>query len=373
MKLCQRLIAALFLAVISLPLAANLAGFDGGDPGAENRALAPFPRFDGSLRSASACAEGFSAWFDDHFGLRSMLVRWHGEGDLRVLGVSPTTDVVKGRDGWFFYAADSSVEDFANERLLTPEGVQGWRDTLTRAAAWLGARHVAYVFTIAPDKHAINPGQMPATLRRLHDTSRTDQVFAGLAGSGVVAVDVRPALAAASLRERTYQQTDTHWNDRGAFVAYQAIIAAVRAQVPSVPPAWSRDDFEPVVRTVEGMDLAGMMGLKRVLRETDLALVPRRPRQALVVEPPGAAPTDYEGRLVTEIPGSPLPRALIIRDSFGARLTPFLSEHFSRAVYVWQNDFETDIVLQEHPDVVIQEIAGRHLYNFIPSPELIPQ
>ena len=80
-----------------------------------------------------------------------------------------------------------------------------------------------------------------------------------------------------------------------------------------------------------------------------------------------------EGRLVTEIPGSSLPRAVIFRDSFVSRLAPFLSEHFSRAVYLWQNDFDADAVAAEHPDVVIQEIVGRHLYGFIPSPELVPR
>ena len=173
--------------------------------------------------------------------------------------------------------------------------------------------------------------------------------------------------------ERIYHRTDTHWNDRGALVAYQTIIDAVRRQVPAVPPAWSRDDFEPVTRELEGMDLAGMIGLTRVLREVDLALVPKHPRRARVVEPAGAEPMAEEGRLVTEIPGSPLPRAVIFRDSFVSRLVPFLSEHFSRAVYLWQNDFDADVVAQEHPDVVIQEIVGRHLYGFIPSPELVPK
>src|SRR6185503_13460476 len=131
--------------------------------------------------------------------------------------------------------------------------------------------------------------------------------------------------------------------DRGALVAYQRIIEAVRARVPATPPPWTRDDFVPVERSVEALDLAGMMGLKRVLRETDLALQPRRLR-----------------------------RAVVFRDSFASRLVPFLSEHFSRAVYVWQNDFDANLVEQERPDVVIQEIVGRHLYNFIPSPELVP-
>jgi hypothetical protein len=40
-------------------------------------------------------------------------------------------------------------------------------------------------------------------------------------------------------------------------------------------------------------------------------------------------------------------------------------------VYLWQNDFLPDDVLRERPDVVVQEIVGRHLYNFVPSPELV--
>jgi len=185
-------------------------------------------------------------------------------------------------------------------------------------------------------------------------------------------VDVRASLFEAKRRERIYHQTDTHWNDRGSLVAYQRIIDAVRARVPATPPPWTRDDFEPVDRGVQGLDLAGMMGLTRVLRETDLTLAPRRARRARVVEPDGARPTAEEGRLVTEIDDPSLPRAVIFRDSFVSRLVPFLSEHFSRAVYLWQNDFDAGAVDKEHPDVVIQEIVGRHLYNFIPSPELVP-
>lgn len=115
-----------------------------------------------------------------------------------------------------------------------------------------------------------------------------------------------------------------------------------------------------------------MMGLMRVLREDDLILRPKRPRQARVVEPPGGIASNDLGWLVTEIPGATLPRALVFRDSFTSRLAPFLSEHFSRAAYMWENDFDANLVEKEHPDIVIQELVGRHLYVFTPSPGLVP-
>ena len=74
-----RLLVALFLCAISLPLSANLVGVDGADPGAENRELAAFPRVDGTWKSLAAFPAGFSLWFDDHFGFRSILVRWYGD------------------------------------------------------------------------------------------------------------------------------------------------------------------------------------------------------------------------------------------------------------------------------------------------------
>ena len=361
----------LFLLMITTPLALNLAGQDGGDAGAENRELASFPHVDRTAASIASFAPQLGDWFDDHFGLRSTLVRWYGQTRLFALGVSPTTAVHKGKDGFFFYADDKATEDFASDDPLTSDAILNWRTALAKAHRWLRARQIGYVFTLAPDKHAIYPEEMPSTIVPVGAMSRTDQIYGNLNDLGFL-VDVRPALAAAKARERIYFKTDTHWNDRGAEVAYEAIINAARTQVPAIPPAWTRADFEPTVATVEAGDLAGMMGLRRVMREQDLSLKPKRPRLARVVEPIGADKRDELGRLVTEIPNSTLPRAVIFRDSFTSRLVPFLSEHFSRAVYLWQNDFDAQVVEEEKPDIVIQEIVGRHLYNFIPSPELVP-
>jgi alginate O-acetyltransferase complex protein AlgJ len=367
------IVSILLVGIIALPLAANLAGHDGADPEAENRELASMPRLNPSLRGIVDYAEGFGRWFEDHFGFRATLVRWYGDSRYFWLGVSPSPAVIKGRDGWLFYADDGGAEDATNESLLEAGELDAWRESLARTRDWLKRRRIAYLFTIAPDKHLIYPENLPSTLTRVHAISRADQVETICRDSRIPAADLRTPLAAAKQAEQIYFKTDTHWNDRGVFVAYRRIVDAIRIQAPLVPEAWNRNDFLPAEREIEGQDLARMMGLMRALREIDLTLVPTRARQARVVEPAGAPPTAEEGRLVTEIPGSTLPRAVVFRDSFASRLAPFLSEHFSRVVYLWQNDFDPDVVEKEHPDVVIQEIVSRHLYVFTPSPELVPQ
>ena len=73
-----------------------------------------------------------------------------------------------------------------------------------------------------------------------------------------------------------------------------------------------------------------------------------------------------DARIVTEQPDPSRPRAVVFRDSFGSALVPFLSEHFSRALYLWQYNVDPEIVRAERATVVIQEWVGRRLSTELP-------
>src|SRR5262249_36715013 len=188
-----------------------------------------------------------------------------------------------------------------NANQLPPGEVQNWRETVLRARDWCRAHGITYVFTIAPDKPVIYPEYFDGNVHQLSPVSRADQVFTATLDSGVV-VDVRQALMAGKSHDRLFHQTDTHWNSRGPLLPYQEISDAVHRQLPAVPPARQRSEFNATSRMIEGLDLAGMIGLKRVLAEEDLQLLPKKGRGYVVVEPRGAYATAGEGRIVTEIP-----------------------------------------------------------------------
>jgi hypothetical protein len=176
-------------------------------------------------------------------------------------------------------------------------------------------------------------------------------------------VDLRPALLEARRRERVYHKTDTHWNARGAHAAYEAILNSLG--VHGLRPA-PRSAFRETASTVPGLDLARMLGLGHRLNEVDLGLEPKMAREARMVEPRNAVPHGVYARLVTEREGTGLPRAVIFRDSFTTALIPFLSEHFSRALYLWEYDVNPEVIAAERPQVVIQQIVGRHLGQVLP-------
>jgi alginate O-acetyltransferase complex protein AlgJ len=363
MSTANRILVIAFLTAIVLPGMATWFGVDGA-PADENRRSAPPPTLRPEWRFVREFPDAFTRYFEDHFALRAPLVRAQADLRLRALRVSPSPSVIVGREGWLFYGEDGAVEEYAVAPSMSVEDLEVWRRTLQDIHDWLAEQGIAYVFVIAPDKHAIYPELMPRSIHRLANRSRIDQFVEHLrAHSSVNVLDLRPALLEAKARERLYHRTDTHWNDRGAFVAYQQILASV--QIPGLT-AMPRSAFDGQEIRTEGLDLAGMLGLKSRLQEVDLKLVPRTPRRARTVEPRVPDPHGIDARIVTERPGAGLPRAVVYRDSFGSALIPFLSEHFSRALYLWEPDVDPRVIAEERPNVVIQEWVGRRLGPHLP-------
>jgi alginate O-acetyltransferase complex protein AlgJ len=362
--LVDRTLIVIFITTLCLPITGLVLNLDRDAPSGENRTLAVWPQLRSDAASLRALPEQLIRYFEDHFAFRVRLVRWQAMVRLCALGVSPSASVIKGRDGWLFYADDGAMEDYAEAQPFTGAELEQWRHTLQDIRDWLHAQGIAYVFVIPPDKHVIYQEYMPDTIRRTA-ISRIDQLVSHLREHSTVRVlDLRPALLAAKARERLYHRTDTHWNDRGAFVGYQSIVDALREEFPTLQPR-SRTAFESRVVRSAGLDLAGMLGLTEVIREDDLVLVPRRPATARILEPQHPNRRLMHARIVTEAPNRG-PRAVVFMDSFGPGLVPFLSEDFSRVVYLWQSNLDPQVVQQERPQVVIQEWVGRSLSTHDP-------
>jgi hypothetical protein len=372
--LWERLVIACFLATLAVPGLATLAGVDAGVTRGENRDLAAAPTVALSWSAMSALPAAFTTWFQDHFAFRARLVQWQAAVRLLALRVSPSPTVLRGKDGWLFYADDGALDDQRNAAPLSDADLTRWTTTLQHTQDALQARGITYLFVIAPDKHAIYPEFLPDGLRRTPGPSRADQLVAHLgAHSTVPVLDLRPALLDARREARIYHRTDSHWNDLGALVASQQILGRLHAltggRLPALAPSptsafYRRDGRAP------GKDLARMLGLERWLSEDEPRLRAREPH-ARVVEPSNRAAGDggpgYDiGRLATDTGRPDLPRAVVYRDSFGSALVPFLSEHFSRALYLWEYDVDPRTIDQERPQVVIHEWASRRFVTRLP-------
>lgn len=350
-----RLLVTLFVVAIALPGLATGLGLGQETPGNEAETT-------GTSLMARA------AWFDAHFAFRDRFVQAQSWLRYQLLGVSSLATVWKGRDGWWFLADDGGVEAMLNEQPFTPSELETWRETLQHTRDFLATRGIAHVFVVAPDKATIYPEGLPAGLHPRPAPTRTDQLVDELrARSTVTVVDLRDGLLAArGGGAPLFHRTDTHWNDVGAAVGYRQILHALAGRVPGLPPAVGPEGFALAPVAASGADLATMLRLEGTLTEDDQRLAPNRPRRARLIEPSGDAKRFAVPRVVTVVDDPGLPRAVVYRDSFGSALVPFLAEHFSRMVTLWEYDVVPATVREEQPQVVIQQWVGRRLYNRAP-------
>jgi len=365
-------LAVLFVVGIALPCLGTVAGIaTGGLPG-ENRPVAAAPDFSAPAKVVRRQA---LAWFDDHFGFRNALVRGFGWVAFSTFGASISSDVVPGREGWLFYDADRIIESRRGLIPFTPEELAVWQANLEARRDWLAARGIRYVFAVAPEKSSLYAEYLPPSLRPIGAPTRLDQLLEWMARrSTVQALDFRPALGAAKKRVRVYHMTDTHWNDVGAFVAYRGVEAWLRTQSSAVQLLDGALFEQRVDGGTPGGDLAGMMAIAPWLHEERVMLLPKTQTPVKELDPTEAMRRrPYLANnppVVFACETGELGRAVVFHDSFFLTMRPWLARHFRRSVFL--PEFAPEVVLDEHPDVVIEEMVERLLSRpgFVPTAEL---
>ena len=307
-------------------------------------------------------SDGGIASFDASFwGQRKLIAQF---ADLRLaLGDRVFPNVLVGQDGWLIFTAEGSVDDYQNTLALPYEPTEEIRAGIIRLQARLAARGGTLLVVIVPNKPTVYPEIVPAEIGKFSETSRLDLLSAYLEQNlpETVLLDLRPILAEGRTVRDVYYKTDTHWNDYGIYLAYQAILQKLSETRPELAP-YPLEMFDLAEGQPEVLDLAANTGSVS-LREPLLTLKPKFEIPVTYRQLEGGSRKLYTAWGTEQN----LPRLLMYHDSFGPRLFNLLSMHFSNSVsvphYSGRPIWSTNWVDQQQPDVVIIEIAERYLHD----------
>ncbi len=366
-KVKDIILIILFLAGITFPLGDTIFGLDPTILN-ENRVLASLPEFKIDMSLLSTYPKDFESFYNDHFGFRRTLIWGRSLVMVKLLGVSPNSDVIVGKDGWLFYGDKKVLDYYRAIDPFTEDELVIWQHSLEARRDWLAERGSRYLLVIAPNKDTVYPEFMPDQITKVGAESRLDQLVNYLqAHSNIEFLDLRNVLLHAKGTHPVYYRTDSHWNQLGAFTASQEITKRLAIWYPQLHPR-SVSDFDVAVENIPGGDLAGMISLKSLLHDEAIEFVnlPLAARPAVPLIPLPDLPEHFQP-VAKEQPVATFPNAILVGDSFSIGLMPFLAENFKRSVYynenyLTQEIFESIIEL-ERPDVVVHEIVDRRFQD----------
>lgn len=314
--------------------------------------LAPLYRYSGSITD-----------FEDTFSFRTPLLRGWAEFRFRVLGDRLFNLFIVGKDNWLSYSGELSLDDYQNVLPVTDEDLAAFQSGLDGLNDRLQARGIRFLLVVVPNKNTIYPEYLPPQVPVLGKQSFLDRLveYQGKHGKAQI-LDLRAALLEARRERQVFYTKDTHWNAYGAWVGYQEIMRALQKDFPSLRPH-SLDEYAFVDDGMKNNSEGKSLGQTMILdQEFHLELKEEPAIKSWTTSGP-----KIRSIITTTRPGTGLPKLVMYRDSFGGWLIPFLSDHFSPAVYVWAFRIDEDYIQAEAPDIVVVEVTERYLTRFLKS------
>lgn len=339
-----RIFVLIFAALIFLPLLHMTTGIVPVAPVSENRSLATAPSRATPLEHVPRVA---NEWFNDHFGLRPLLIRLKTQIDYNLFGTSDR--VLVGKDGWLFYRSTVNVEPPVVEALLSGpaeerivRGMRDFSDALEQAGI-----HTILIVNMMSDR--FYGDKLPAAALRRPAQPRIDHLVAKLrALPNVKFIDSFAILRAAMSARPVFHKTDFHWNDPAAFLVAKAAVDAMSVREDFPKSAWSH----PL--EIQTMPLSG--GIASFM---PLFLPPSE--DALMVKPnyrwgPDLKQQSHVGlfeSLTATTPGASgfLPPAIFVGDSFldGMIRAGLQSPFVSTARIRWNDGVKLSVIAANLP------------------------
>lgn len=356
-----RAILILFCIVLVTPLMVLCFDFDPFARQDENRKMADRPKFSWSWSAIENFPNEYQLYFNDNFGFRSLLVKGNFFLRYELLRVSTSENVVVGDKGWLYYTGDRDLNDYRGITQYTDDQLRRSVHALQLKKNWLAQQGIHYLLVIPPNKSTIYPEYLPTGYKRVRvATGLDDFVNFVKKNSDLEVLDLRCPLLEKKQERNLYFRTDTHWNNYGAFIAYQEIIKSLTTWFPVMVP-FRAEDFTISLHDHSGGDLTTMIGGKDFLHDENYIFKPNEPFTAIKIETNDRLTDPFT--IAKE--GKALPRVVIFRDSFFAAIIPFFAEHFSVSRYIWSRwNSHTpmeDIITKYQPQIVIEEVLERYI------------
>lgn len=317
--------------------------------------LAPFGvdvrayRTDAQVASFADDPLGYLA---DHMALRTAAITGRARL-LSFVGESGSPQVLRGREGFLFFA--ESIQ----EPPLTPAERASLAEKLLALEGALAADGRRLIVLIAPDKRSVYPELLPANILP-EEPDGLAQLNAELSAAGLTVLDAQGLLTARKAEGLLYFAGDSHWNARGAGLVYRELME--------------------LTGTADAPDYADVAFAPGTAGDLSLLCQPGTPPEEADAEPQISRVyrtthpmrTVDDARIQTTSPSTKL-SLLVVRDSFGRALFPYLANACGRLTFSRSDKDVAGQAASARADWVVVEVVQRNVRDWLVPGALIPE
>ncbi len=327
------------------------------DTTTENKTLAEFPKLKGEKGVNLDFFEELSAYFEDHFSFRQELVSADAAMMSKVFQVSNVDTVLVGTDGWLYYT--DTLNDYLGQDIMNQRQAFNTVNNLRLLQQYVTGKGADFLFTVAPNKNSLYGDNMPYYASyKAGDTKNMDLIAPELAGQEIAYADLFGPFE--DREETLYLKRDSHWNNKGAILAYNTIFDALMTDHERY------ETVEAVREEKEYGDLNKMLYPLNAQPEWNYYYQTESHWNYTSKE------QDVEGAwLETQCPEGQ-GNLLMFRDSFGNTLLPLMAEHFEKAAFSKVTPYPVEKYMEQmKPELVLVEKVERNLDEYMTAPPIM--
>lgn len=331
--------------------------FAATDTTTENRTMAEMPAFVENSKWNQEFLQELGTYFEEHFAFRPVLVTADSFIQSKVFQVSDMDTVIVGTNGWLYYT--STLKDYLGEQTLSEKGIWNAVHNLSLMQQSVEVRGADFLLSIAPNKNSLYGENMPYyDSKKISEENNMTLLEPQLGEWSIPYADLFTAFERE--KEVLYLKRDSHWNGKGAVLAYDTMLDYLKLE---------HETYEtvPAIRTKEEYgDLNKMLYPVMMGPEWNYTYQ-KEPAYEYVTDT-----QSVEDAWIQTKNDSGTGSLLMFRDSFGNTLLPLMADTFEDAYFAKSVPYHLGEYLDTcHPEYVIVEKVERNVDDFALEPPIV--
>lgn len=313
----------------------------------------------------------FEAFYNDNFSFRSPLHSLYHDLKHYVYQVSPDENqIIIGKDG-YYYLGKEEKEIFEGRKEFSKLEMFQFYKVWNERMEYFNSKNIKTYWLICPTKYRIYPEKLPYNVYSGKEINRTTTLTNYLHEKlPFFILDPTDKLKRSKIKESLFFRYDNHWNMRAGAIVSEYVLRHIQKDFPGIDTDFLTQYHWKDSLITGGIHKAtlGIDGLYEYSAIPTEKKLNAQEAELFDFEAPAdfAYPWDFQYRFKNEKSGKY--RILVIRDSFGNALIPFLKEPFSESVFIfdaWKYGLNKEIIDKVKPDIVLYITLDTHLDNLI--------